>query len=211
MNMYQIYGVRLCGSAHSHSRARPWFMPLVKRPLSGHQAPREKLFRVSILAHTLSWPNFPNRDESSKITLFFFNLNQSILFEKRFVLGKIVLASKKKFFLSYPVFQMIVLFASVESILESSRFLYPFPSSFVRSIDRSTHALRLAAKRRRRGLVREGSLWEPSRAPMARCIFVCRPRQLSHAIPRRGQTKDDRGGLLTSKVWFTVVSILDPR
>lgn len=31
-----------CGSAHSHSRARPWFMPLVKQPLEA-TGPRRKI------------------------------------------------------------------------------------------------------------------------------------------------------------------------
>lgn len=40
-----------CGSAHSHSRARPWFMPLVKQPLEATD-PAEKLFRTSIPRET---------------------------------------------------------------------------------------------------------------------------------------------------------------
>lgn len=67
------------GSAHSHSRARPWFMPLVKQPLSRHQAPWKNYFafpprQLHLRARADSFMTQFSKPwsirESSKITFF---------------------------------------------------------------------------------------------------------------------------------------------
>lgn len=65
------------GSAHSHSRAQPWFMPLVKQPLSRHQAPWKNYsaFPASYIRADSSMTQFSKARlirESSKITFFLF-------------------------------------------------------------------------------------------------------------------------------------------
>lgn len=141
-------------------------MPLVKQPLSGPDAPREKLFRVST-SRTLFFhdPIFQTAMNNPRRSHFFFFFNQSILFEKRFVLRKIflVLASKKKFFLpiQFSMIEHCVIRIGGKYFWKVFVFAYfLFPSSFVPSIDRSEIGCEKKEKRARKGRIVMGTLRE---------------------------------------------------
>lgn len=121
---------------------------------------------------------FPPRAHSSFMTqfskprwtiledhIFFFFFNQSILFEKRFVLRKIflVLASKKKFFLpiQFSMIEHCVIRIGGKYFWKVFVFAYfLFPSSFVPSIDRSEIGCEKKEKRARKGRIVMGTLRE---------------------------------------------------
>lgn len=104
------------GSAHSHSRARPWFMPLVKQPLSRHQAPWKNYsaFPASYIRADSSMTQFSKARlirESSKITFFLFLIRskrarkeRKVRFARKIFLG---FASWGKFFFASDQLELI--------------------------------------------------------------------------------------------------------